>query len=230
MGSTYAHMIPPTNLLWSSQPSASLLCFAVTSQQFLTYQRCDLKSYPQTNSNSLFCGNPSSRLSQAAFFFFFFGAANLIEMSSESSGCLLPLQKWGADLPRKAAPGSRSNAKQPLPPIAATAPGCRCHLFFCHIHPDTGGGGAASHCRTATLPEWHPGTPRVARLGRPACRQFGHQWKWSASPRVGVRGKGGFKEHFRGNPPWELLSPWEGPKRSGLICLFAFSLLLATPQ
>lgn len=152
-------LISPTSLLWTSQPSPSLLCFNITSQHFLAYQRCDLKSYPRTNTNALYCGNPSSSLSQAAGFF---GAANLIEMSSVSSGCLLPLQKSGADLLRKAAPGSGSNGKQPLPPIEATVPGCRRHLFFCHIHPGTaprirrGGGGAASHCCTARVTLRYP--------------------------------------------------------------------------
>lgn len=153
----------------------------------------------------------------------------LIELSSESTGCLLPLPKSGADLPPKAAPGSGSNVKQPLPPIAAAAPSCRCHLFCCHVHPGTTDQEDERH-PMATLLEWHPGIRWVAGLWPPVCTQFGHRWESSASLWVGRMGEGGVQRTFERQIPWELLSPWEGPKRSGLICLFAFSLLLATSQ
>lgn len=136
---------PSYQLLWSSQPSPSILYFNITPQQFLAYQRCDLKSYSCTKSNTLFFRNPSSRLSQAMFLVGVFCAVNLTEMSSKSTGCLLPLQKSGADLLRKAAPRSGSNAKQPLPPVAAAAPLPPLllpHLSW-HCRP---GGGAASLC------------------------------------------------------------------------------------
>lgn len=128
----------------------------------------------------------------------FFGVVDLIEMSSESAGCLLPLLKSGADLLRKAVLGNCSNAKQPLPPITATAPGCRCHLCFCHIHPGTADQEEERH-PVAALLEWHPGIQWVAGLWPPGCTQFGHQWESSALLRV--RGGGGLKEHFRGKSP-----------------------------
>lgn len=67
----------------------------------------------------------------------FFAVVNLIEMLSKSAGCLWPQLKSGADLLRKAALGTGSNAKQPLSYTAATALGCHCHLLFCHIHHGT---------------------------------------------------------------------------------------------
>lgn len=146
---------------------------------------------------------PKQRLSWVAFFF---GAVNLIEMSSTSAGCILPLLKLGADRPQEAAPGSSSNAKQPLSFTRVSAPGCCCQLF-CHVQSwhRRSGGGAASRGRTAGV------TARYLRGGWTLTSHLITNW-----PSVGKLhccGLGGrAKQHLRGKCPESRSRHWRNPR------------------
>lgn len=193
----------------------------ITPQQFLSYQRCDLKFCHWTNS-TLFSAETQAVAFLSSRFFPCYGELN----RDVEHKCWL--------LPTPAEIGSRPPARR-QPQGAALM---QSSLY--HSREPQRLAAAANFSATLVLALQ---TRRRSGIPWPHCRsdtQAPEGWLHSALPsnhKLAISGKapllqvgGTDKTTFQMQMPWEPHWWLTEPKRSGLISLFAFSLLLATSQ